>query len=341
MNLRSIALVSSIVLLTACGGLGTQSPLVLPVASARTDLAKKARHSVYWTLYASCQYPQLQFAGVPLNKKSKAKSYDCSKTNGLGYTSGLAVDSAGRLWMLSFNGKSGGKPAMVAVFKLPLKATSVEEYKFVLSGSDGPDALTFDSSGNLWVTSPGNSSVLEYAGPFNKSKTLSPALTLPGPASFDPSGIAIDKSGNVYVSDFNSTGTNSIDVLAPPYNGTPYGLNGLTKPGGLVFDKHGNLYAASNGSALAIVRYDSKDLNAGDTPSVVDSTGIPASSYEAAFAFTATGDLYAANCGDASSAGIDVWPLSQKQFSSSLAPSVIYSTADVTQIGCAWGIAVK
>jgi sugar lactone lactonase YvrE len=250
------------------------------------------------------------------------------------------VDSAGRLWVVSFS-KSGASPSEVAVFKLPLKSASVQLYTFVLSGTNGVNALAFDPSGNLWVTSPGNGSVLEYTAPFKKSGTLSPALTVAGPPSYKPSGIAIDKSAAVYVSNFNSTGTQSIGVLRPPYSEEPYFLKGLTAPGGLAFDKAGDLYASSNGTSHAVARYDSDDLKSGDKPSVVDSTGLPASSYEAAFAFTATGDLYAANCGNSGAAGIDVWPLSRQKFGAKLAPSLLYTTADVTQAGCAWGIAVK
>ncbi len=126
-----------------------------------------------------------------------------------------------------------------------------------------------------------------------------------------------------------------------PYTGEPYFLNGLRSPGGLAFDKAGNLYASSNGSSPEVVRYDSNDLKSGDSPSVVDRAGLPASSYEAAFAFNSNGDLYAANCGNAGSAGIDVWPLSRMKFSAKLKPSALYTNSDIQEAGCAWGIAIK
>jgi len=314
----------------------------VPEAAMGVQPARKKRpQHVYWTLFASCKFPQIQIARVPLKSTSKSTNYYCSKQNGLGYTSGLGVDSKGRMWVISFNGKYGGKPSKVEVFKLPLRASSVQEYTFVLSGSNGSNALAFDGSGNLWVSSPGNSSILEYNGPFTKSGTLNPALTISVPNGYNMYSMAFDKSENLYASNFDSTGTNSIGVLAKPYTGNPYFLNGLTSPGGLAFDKAGNLYASSNGSTPAVVRYDSNDLKGGDTPSIVDSTGLPAGSYEAAFAFTGKGDLYAANCGNASTAGIDVWPLSRTKFSKTLKPSVLYTNSDVQQAGCAWGIAIK
>ncbi len=351
MTLRTIALILFAAALTGCSGV-SWGPPAPPAAGAsvgpgaalgapaelQPDRAK--RHYVYWSLFASCSYPQVQFAKVPLKATSTATSYNCSTKNGLSYTSGLAVDSSGRLWVISFSA-SGGTPSEVAVFKLPLKATSVQQYTFVLSGTNSADALAFDPSGNLWVASPGNTSVLEYTGPFTKSGMLAPAVSVAVPGT-NPYGIAVDKSANVYVGDAKSAGSHSIGVFAPPYTKKPYFLNGLTGTGGLAFDKHGNLYASSNGSSTqAVVRYDSTNLKSGDTPSIVDTTGIPASTYEAAFAFTAQGDLYAANCGGSAADGIDVWPLSKKPFSSKLAPSVLYTNSDVTQAGCAWGIAIK
>lgn len=303
-------------------------------------LAAKGGQNVYWTLFADPSYPQLQIAKVPLQTTSKVTEINHTKQNGLLYTSGLTIDSAGRLWILS-NGQNNGSPTSVLVFKLPISKASRSIYRFVLSGTSQSDALAFDSSGKLWVTSPGNSSALQYTGPFTKSQTLEPALTISGVGS-EPYGIAVDSSASVYISNANSSGKDSIRVLKPPYK-SAYFLDGLTGPGGLIFDAQGDSYASSDSAkSSAVVRYDHNHLRSGDKPSIVDSKGLKTGSYEAAFAFTATGDLYAANCGKSSStAGVDVWPLSQKKFSAKLAPSVEYSNADISGTGCVWGIAIK
>jgi hypothetical protein len=340
MNSRPAAFAFSIVLLTGCGGGYGPSRAGTPgLPGSSPESAAKVKQLVYWTLYAGRSFPEVEHARVPLTAKSKPRDIGGNTKNDLNYTSGMTVDAKGKLWILSF-GRYSGNPGTAVAFKLPMKAAAMPLYTFVLSGTSGANALTFDSSGNLWVASPGNSSVLEYTGSFTKSGTLSPAITISAPG-YKPAGIAVDKSANVYVSNFESTGKNSIGVLAPPYNGAPFFLNGLKAPGGLVFDKQGNLYASTDGSAPAVVRYDSNDLKKGAKPSVVDSTGLPAASYEAAFAFTSTGDLYAANCGNSDSAGIDVWPLSKKEFSKTLSPSVRYTNADIQDAGCAWGLAVR
>jgi hypothetical protein len=338
MKVRSIALGFSIVLLSSCGG-GFGPPASPSAFVSAAITRQKVQQKVYWTLFAGAAYPQVQIATVPLRAKSKVVSIDNTSQNDLLYSSGMAADSAARLWILSF-GQGSGDPTSALVFNLPINAKSAPRYTFVLSGTSGADALAFDPSGNIWVTSPGTHEVFEYKGPFTKSATLTPAVTLNG-GSDNPFGIAVDHSAKVYISINNSSGTNSIAVATPPYKHKPYFLNGLTAPGGLAFDKSGNLYASSNGATPAVVRYDSSDLKSGDTPSVVDATGLPANSYEAAFALTAKGDLYAANCGNSGTAGIDVWPLSSKKFGSKLAPSVEYTNGKLQLVGCAWGLAIK
>ncbi|MBV9646159.1 MAG: hypothetical protein JO043_01705 [Candidatus Eremiobacteraeota bacterium] len=349
MNARIGVLFASIALLWGCGGgYGPPAPVSPSLPASGNSMSSLfadsslPRQNAYWTLFSGCGFPQVQIAAVPLKATSKNSNYYCSPNNGLGYSSGTTVDSSGRLWVLFF-GTGHGSPGSVAVFQLPLKAKSVQQYTFVLSGTSDPDHLRFDASGNLWVNSYKNQNVFEYTGPFTKSGTLTPAITVSA-SCCQPSGIALDSAANLYVSNLNSTGTNSIAVFRPPYTGSPYFLNGLSAPGALAFDKNGNLYASSNGSPPAVVRYNSNDLQNGDTPSIVDSTGLPPNSYEADFAFTAKGDLYAANCGGTTSSGpdaIDVWPTSRKKFSSSLAPSVLYTNADIQQAGCAWGISIR
>jgi sugar lactone lactonase YvrE len=333
-----LQLTSSIVLAALLAGCSSGAIAPLLIGGPLADAHQKTQY-VYWTLYAGRTYPEVQGAKLPLKVKSKTLNVGGDTQNYLNYTSGMAVDKTGHLWILSF-GKYGGNPVTALVFNLPLKTSSLPKYSFVLSGTGGSNALAFDPSGNLWASSPGNNEVLEYSGPFTKSETLSPAQTLDG-GGYKPYGIAFDKSANLYISIFNSTGTNSIAVAAPPYTSAPYFLDGLTSPGSLTFDAAGNLYSSSNGSSgAAVVRYDADNLKKGAKPSIVDPTGLPSGSYMSAFALTPAGDLYVANCGNSGSAGIDVYPTSRSKFGANLKPSLLYSNADIQGAGCAWGIAI-
>jgi sugar lactone lactonase YvrE len=336
MATRIIAFSLCSVLLAACSNQGF-APLNAGAPGASTVANGKAGQFVYWTLYASRTYPEVEFAKTPMKKKSKVTNVGGNTANLLNYTSGLTFDASGRLWILSF-GKYEGNPVTAVVFKLPLTPSSKPEYEFVLSDTDGSNAIAFDPSGNLWVSSPGNNEVMEYTGPFTTSGTLDPAFTLNG-GTLVPYGVAFDASSNIYISVENSTGGDSIAADAKPYTSYPYFLDGLDKPGSLTFDKDGNLYGSTNGSSPALVRYDKDDLKSGDKPSIVDLNGLPSESYLSAFAFSSTGDLYVANCGNADSAGIDVYPTSHKAFSAKMKPSLLYSNADIREAGCAWGIA--
>ncbi|MBV8344222.1 MAG: hypothetical protein JO190_04405 [Candidatus Eremiobacteraeota bacterium] len=342
MTSRAVGLVLTIALLAGCSGASFGPPASSGASFAAggpalLQPAIKARHYVYWTPFAGCTYQQIQFARAPLKATSKAKGLYCGSGKGLAYSSGLHVDPSGRLWVIAF-GKYSGDPGSAQVFKLPLKETSNPELTFVLSGTNDPDHLTFDSSGNLWVSSH-NLGITEYAGPFTKSGTLSPALTLTNGITA-PAGLALDKHDNLYVSNFGGTADTSIAVFTKPIGKSPtYYLKGLTKPGGLIFDKAGDLYASINGpSQFSIVRYNAVGLGSGDTPNIIDSTGL-STSYESDFAISNTGDLYFANCG--STGSIYVYPTSKKPFSSSLAPSLDYTNSNLQQAGCAWGIAIK
>lgn len=345
MKTSSLAALLAIVLLVGCGGAGFRpsglGPAAEPAVSPAWLPAPLLHHDVYWTLFAGATYPQVQVAKVPLTTNSKVANIGTSANNDLLYTSGMAIDAAGHIWVLSF-GTYSGNPTTAVGFKAPLTYKSVPIHRWVLEGTNGADALAFDPSGNLWVTSPTNSSVLEYAPSSKKNAKLKPMRTFTQSGVIDY-GIAVDKSARVYVSITNSTGTNSIAVIKPPYKKKDlYFLNGLTSPGGLAFDGKGNLYASSNpSSGAALVRYGSNDLQKGDTPSIEDFTGLPSGSYLASYAFAPNGDLYVANCGSTASAGIDVYPTGTRKFSSKLAPSVLYTNADIAQAGCAWGIAIK
>jgi sugar lactone lactonase YvrE len=281
----------------------------------------------------------VQIAAVPLIKRAKVLTIRSTTRNNLLETSGVAFDSAGRFWILSY-GQTNGEPTSALIFNLPLTAHSAPVITLVLNGTLDADALAFDPSGNLWVTSPGNRSVQEYTGPFTQSVTLTPTVIVTAGVN-TPFGIAVDKNANVYISNNSSTGMKSVAVVKPPYTGKPYFLNGLAAPGGLAFDSDGNLYASNNGSTPAVVRYNKNHLRSGDTPSIVDSARLAAETYEASFAFNATGDLYAANCGNNGTAGIQVWPLSLKRFSPHLKPSVRYTNRKIQRDGCAWGIAIQ
>lgn len=313
----------------------------MPLSSARSLLpGTSSTQKVYWTLYGRPVLPQLQIATEPLKRTSSVTDVKSDSENGLTYTSGLTF-YGGRLWILSY-GKYYGAPGDAVVFDLPMTPASKPHFVFELQGTSGEDALAFDPSGNLWVSAPEYHTVLEYKGPFTKSGTLKPQLSIGG-GGYTPYGIAFDKSANIYISVSDGSGSGSIAVAPPPYTNKSavYYLTGLTSPGNLLFDSSGNLYASTNGaSGAGLARYDSDNLASGAVPNVVDYTGLPSGSYLASFAFTSDGDLYAANCGNIRTAGIDIYPLGTKKLTKRLAPLRAFTDSKIVKARCVWGIAI-
>ena len=67
-----------------------------------------------------------------------------------------------------------------------------------LTGLNGPDALAFDSSGNLYVANGDGTTVSEFA-----PGSTTPTATLTG--LNDPEALAFDSSGNLYVANCDAT----------------------------------------------------------------------------------------------------------------------------------------
>jgi hypothetical protein len=336
------ALFALTVLLAGCGTLPVSSPGASGLVSGvrPENVSPTAVQHIYWSLAGSATGPQIQYTVLPLRKISPATTVFANYHNELDESTGISVDTSGkRMWVLT-RGKTGFSPSDVAVFDLPLTKPYVAIHRFVLSGTDLPTYLTFDSAGHLWVNSRDNNAVLEYTGPFAHNHTLAPHTKLR--AGLDqPTGIAFDAHGDLYVSNFASTGSHSITVYKAPISSKtkPYFLDGLIYPGALAFDKDGNLYASTNGpSYSATVRYDSDDLKSGSFPSIVDRLGLY-HAYGTSFAFGASGDLYVANCG--SGASVFVYPTGEKPFSSKLPPSLDYTDYQIEVTRCVWGIAVR
>jgi sugar lactone lactonase YvrE len=156
-----------------------------------------------------------------------------------------------------------------------------------------PTAVGADVAGNLYVADYGNNRALEYTAPFSAcssfpcvggpanivfgidatGKNFTTAGTCSMPSATDlcqPAGIAVDASGNVYVSDNgfgrvleygNPLGSNQpnvtanlvfgIDSTGKNFNsrggsGATLSATGIDSPVGLALDASGNLYVADN-----------------------------------------------------------------------------------------------
>lgn len=301
-------------------GCNTQGqPIFFPPAS-----------TVYWTFDNSTGH-QLETAAYPLTNTSPVTlTIDRSIGNGLNGASPLLFDSSGRLWV----GNPGPSPSTISVFTLPLSASSSASFILTLTGCVAVFGMAFDHNGNLWAGCNGSGDVIEYTGPFTTTATLTAANTLVVP---QPGYPAFDAAGNLYVA--RDSVPYRINVFTAPIGlgATPArSLTGVTKPFALAFDAAGNLYAGQLGS---VVRYNSNNLGDLATPDIVDATGQGAGDFAGQLVFDPSGNLYYADCGN-TGVHIYVFPTATQAFSTTLAPTVTFASANITASNCVWGVAV-
>jgi len=117
----------------------------------------------------------------------------------------------------------------------------------VQNGVTNPQALIFDSAGDLFVADqPG--SVTEYAPPYNTAPTTI------GNGVNHPQALAIDSRGDLFVA--NGSGSNTVTIYSPPYNGpaTETISSGINDPVGITLDSSSNLFVV-NEAANTVTQY--------------------------------------------------------------------------------------
>lgn len=164
----------------------------------------------------------------------------------------LAFDGSGNLWVA--NGGTGSNNTVVEFSSGQLTHSGTPTPTVTLSDNGhgslhGPDALAFDSEGDLWVTNGGDSSVVEFTpSQFANSGSPTPTVTLSashGSLLF-PTDLTFDVSGDLWVSNGGSLSAGSASVVEFGASqllssGTPTPIQTLsggpiTEPYSLAFD---------------------------------------------------------------------------------------------------------
>ncbi len=187
----------------------------------------------------------------------------------LNYITGIAVDSAGNLYISDFNNNRIRKVSNGVI--TTVAGTGTAGY----SGDSGPATsaelnspfgVAVDSSGNLYICDSGNFRVREVSKGVITTLVGTGTLGYTGdngpPASAAvsyPSGIAVDSAGDLYISDSGNDTVREISngvITTVAGNGTPgfSGDNGpavgaqLDQPKGVAVDSAGRLYFADFGN---------------------------------------------------------------------------------------------
>jgi sugar lactone lactonase YvrE len=202
-----------------------------------------------------------------------------SLTNTLCYPEGVVSDKDGNIWVadeencrvVEFKPPfSNGMDASVVLGQANLTDSCVASTPSQ-NGLDCPKFLTFDKSGNLWVSDFCNDRVLEFSPPFANGMDATAVLGEPdfthntgcssttASALCDPAGVAFDSSGNLWVGDDGYC--RAVRYTAPFTSGmaasvvlgqanftddcvTTSGQAGLDDAGGVGVDPVGNVYVS-------------------------------------------------------------------------------------------------
>ncbi|WP_067969700.1 serine/threonine-protein kinase PknD [Mycolicibacter icosiumassiliensis] len=103
-----------------------------------------------------------------------------------------------------------------------------------------PGGLALDSSGNVYVTNQSMYGRVVKLEPGSHTPVMLPFTGL-----YEPQGVAVDRAGAVYVTDFNNRVV-KLDPDSHVQSELPF--TGLNYPEGLVVDKDGSVYVADRGN---------------------------------------------------------------------------------------------
>jgi len=154
--------------------------------------------------------------------------------NTISNPAGIAVDGSGNVWIAN-----GGPSTMVK-----FNHSGTQQGAFTDNNLLAPVGTGIDSSNNVFVAA----NAINGVSGFNSSGSALVNSPASGGGLSSPTGLAVDGSANVWVTNLNTAGTLSKVVASSATALTPStGLGSLNAPAGVAVDLSGNVWTANSG----------------------------------------------------------------------------------------------
>jgi len=183
-------------------------------------------------------------------------------TNGLNSPDGIAVDSAGDVFISDY-----GNNQVVEVTPGGVQTT------VPANGLGGPFGIAVDGAGDVFIADANNSQVVEVTP--GGVQTTVPATGL----SY-PTGVAVDGAGDVFIADANNS---QVVEVTPGGVQTTVPANGLGYPYGVAVDGAGDVFIADQYNHQVV------EVTPGGVQTTVPATGL---TYPVSVAVDAAGDVF-------------------------------------------------
>ncbi len=207
-------------------------------------------------------------------------------TSGLSYPIGVAVDSAGDVFIAD--------PNNFRVLELSKTATGYgPQTTLPFSSLDSPYGVAVDGAGDVFVADSVNNRVLELP----KTATgYGPQETLPTSGLSSPLGVAVDSAGDVFIADPNNFRVLELSKTATgygPQTTLPFPFSSLVSPHGVAVDGAGDVFVADS-VTLRVVELPKTSTGYGP-PTTLPFSGL---SQPFGVAVDSAGDVFVADTGN-------------------------------------------
>jgi hypothetical protein len=191
-------------------------------------------------------------AGALVLASVRSAGQKVTVTPGAGNPGGAATITApGTIFVANAgagNGADGTGRGSVTAYRPGVTGNKRPEV-VITKGIDTPNSLTFDSSGDLWVTNSTSNTVVEYSKAELAKASPVPTVTISGTSLDSPATPAFDRSGDLWVSNNSTVVEFTKAQLSRSASPTPAVTLGISACG-IAFDPSGDLWGGSKSDTV-------------------------------------------------------------------------------------------